>query len=604
MKKGSLVRGILILGLTGILSVCARTPPTVTNVWIKSTGGNWSDRSAWSAGRPPAWTHWVAIANPTPKTVEMNASSAQSFPDSLTMSHLLIGTNNTLVIDHIGAPLRIESHTNFWGLEVSQGGKVRSLGSEIHVSPRILVWYNAEFVQDGGLLETSSASLDGISYLTNAVLKTSYLDVHGTLHQHGGSVSASERMRVIYHTYHLYSGEVSAASLSVQNGSFEQKAGLVRTPSLAVGIDNSAAAYLLDGGDLNADSVHIVPFMSHASFEHNGGVAVITNVLNLRGSARYYPPMPTYAEYLGDSNAVLSARTVQFDQREGSSWFESAGRATISGNIEFIGDPIYRGNLFILGGTLSCSNLITDGAYVDITQEGGSFVVGNLLMIAGYYPGTYGGFNAHPARFDFKDGTLTAPNIELTAQWNIASSTQAGRITNSGEFRFGGALIVGDAAEQFGRMILIDDSSINLSEGDAKLTFAASNAEPWNDQATLSITGWSGSLAGGGPDRVTFRGGTAGLTAHQLQQIKFVNPSGFPAGEYLAQILGTGEIVPAATRQISIQTNGGSLFVNWSDNQVLQGSNNVEGPYVDIATQPPYTADVNAYSRLFLRLRP
>lgn len=604
MKKGSLVRAALIIGLTAILTQ-ARTPPTVTNVWTRTTGGNWSDRAAWSAGRPPAWTHWVAITNPTPKVIELNASSAQSFPDSLAMSHLLIGTNNTLVIDNPGAPLRIESGTNFWGLEVSQGGKVRSLGSEIRLSRGLIVWYNGEFVQDGGLIETSGASLDGLYHLTNGILKSSYIDVHGDFDQYGGNVSVTDRMRVIFNDYHLNSGEVSAGALSIQNyGSFEQKSGLARVSAIAVGIDSGPAAYLLDGGELNVGAIDILPFMSHASFEQNGGIAIITNALTLRGSARYYPPIPTYAEYLGDSNATLVARTVVFDQQWGSSWFETAGRATITENIEFKGDPLYRGNLVILGGTLSCSNLITDGAYVDISQEGGSFVVGNLLMIAGYWPGTYGGFNAHPARFDFKDGTLSAPNIELTAQWTIASSTQLRRITNSREFRFGGALIVGDATEELGRMILIDDSSINMDAGNANLTFAASNSETWNDQATLRITAWSGSLAGGGNDRITFRGGRAGLTAQQRQQIRFVNPIGFPAGEYLSQILDSGEIVPAITREISIQTTGSNFVVNWSDNRVLQGSNNIEGPYADVATQSPYSVDVNAYTRLFLRLRP
>lgn len=608
MKKGSLVRGILILGLTGILSVCARTPPTVTNVWTQSTGGNWSERSAWSAGRPPVSTHWVAVTNPSPKTVEINASSALAFPDSLAMSHLLVGSNNTLIIDHPGAPLRIDSGTNIWnGLEVSAGGTIRNFGSDIRIDGLLRVSYGAQFTQDGGRVEApKTCYVSGNYSLTNGVFQIGYTEVHGSFNQYGGQVHATTGLAIpLFAHYYLSDGEVLTPSLSIKDSSFEQSGGVVRTPSVGVGGGSGTAAYLLDAGELYTENFGVFPFMSSVSFEQNGGVVVITNLLNLRGSARYYPPIGIPAQYLGGSNAVFSARSVLFDQTWGSCLFESAGRVSISENLEFKGDPLYGGNLVILGGALSCSNVVNaDGAYVNISQKGGSFIVRNLLAIAGYFPGVYGGLHARPARYDFTDGTLTAPNIELTAEWRIGSSTQAGRITNSGEFRLGGALIVGDASEQFGRVILIDNSSLNMSEGDAKLTFAASNAETWNDQATLSITGWSGSLSGGGTDRVIFHGGSAGLTQRQLQQIKFVNPIGFPAGEYLAQILGTGEIVPSVTRQISIQANGGALVVNWSDNQALQGSNNVEGPYVDIATQPPYTADVNAYTRLFLRLRP
>jgi hypothetical protein len=609
MKKGSLVRAILILALTVSVSVFGRTPPAVTNVWTKTTGGNWSDRSAWSAGRPPAWTHWVAITNENPKTIEINASSVQAFPDSLAMAHLLVATTNTLIIDHPGAPLHIDSGTNIWeGLEVSGGATLRNLASDIRVDGLLRVGYRAQFAQDGGRVEVPRTTyISGNYSLTNGLFRGGYVEIFDSFDQYGGEVETTGYLSMPqFGHYHLFGGQVLAPSIGVKDySSFEQSGGVVRTPSVGIGVGSGTAAYLLDAGELYTDNIGVYPFMSHVSFEQNGGTVVITNELNLRGSARYYPPVGISAEYLGGSNAVFSARTVLFDQTWGTCVFESAGRVSISENLQFIGDPLYRGNLAILGGTLSCSNLVNDdGVYVNISQEGGSFIVRDRLAIAGYYPGVYGGLHARPARYDFNDGTLAAANIELTAEWSIASSTRPGRIKNTGEFRFGGALIVGDASEDLGRMILIDDSSINMDPGNAKLTFAASNSETWTNSATLRITAWSGSATGGGNDRVIFRGGRAGVTATQLQQIRFVNPVGLPAGEYLAQILDTGELVPAVTREIIIQTTGGNFVVNWSDNRVLQGSNNIEGPYADVATQSPYSVDVNAYPRLFLRLRP
>jgi hypothetical protein len=493
-------------------------------------------------------------------------------------------------------------------LEVSGGGTLRNLGADIRIDGLLRVSFGAQFTQEGGRVEVPQTSyLSGNYSLTNGIFHGGWVEVLGSFDQYGGQVEATQYLTIpLVSHYRMFSGQVSAPMISVKDySSFEQNGGVVRTPSVSIGVGSGTAAYLLDAGELYTDNFGVYPFMSTVSFEQNGGAVVITNVLNLRGSARYYPPVGIPAEYLGGSNAVLSARTVLFDQTWGSCWFESAGQVSISENIEFKGDPLYRGNLGILGGTLSCSNLVNaDGAYINISQEGGSFIVRNRLAIAGYYPGVYGGLHARPARYDFNDGTLTAPNIELTAEWSIGSSTRPGRITNSGEFRLGGGLIVADATEELGRMILVDDSSINMDAGDAKLTFAASNSETWNDQATVRVTAWGGSTAGGGNDRVIFHGGRTGLTARQLQQIRFVNPGGLPAGEYLAQILDTGEIVPAVTREISIQANGGNFVVNWSDNRVLQGANNIEGPYADVASQSPYSVEVNAFSRLFLRLHP
>jgi hypothetical protein len=82
----------------------------------------------------------------------------------------------------------------------------------------------------------------------------------------------------------------------------------------------------------------------------------------------------------------------------------------------------------------------------------------------------------------------------------------------------------------------------------------------WSNAATLTIENWTGSPNGGGGQQVIFGSNAAALTAPQLDQLRFYNPAGLPAGCYLAKILSTGEIVPNAktvsTMSLKSQTNG------------------------------------------------
>src|SRR5436189_1981202 len=77
-----------------------------TNVWTKTTSGNWEE-PFWSLGTLPNSTQSVAIVNSGSKAVAINASTAQNFPASLTVSNLTVrnvGVNdtNTLLVNFVG----------------------------------------------------------------------------------------------------------------------------------------------------------------------------------------------------------------------------------------------------------------------------------------------------------------------------------------------------------------------------------------------------------------------------------------------------------------------------------------------------------------------
>jgi hypothetical protein len=79
-------------------------------------------------------------------------------------------------------------------------------------------------------------------------------------------------------------------------------------------------------------------------------------------------------------------------------------------------------------------------------------------------------------------------------------------------------------------------------------------------------------------------GGTSsqGLTAAQVGQVTFVDPVGWPAGNYPAQILSTGELIPAVPPPRALMRNPDALILSWTGDYQLLSATNVGGPYVPI----------------------
>jgi hypothetical protein len=179
-----------------------------------------------------------------------------------------------------------------------------------------------------------------------------------------------------------------------------------------------------------------------------------------------------------------------------------------------------------------------------------------------------------------------------------------GRITNPGSFKLAGTLRLGDASEQLGRFILANDSVIDLGPGSARLAFAGSAAETWSTNAHLWVTNWSGSMNGGGSDQLRFGSSASGLTATQLRQLVFANPAGFAAGNYPAQLLSSGEVVPGPRASLAAAHSRTNLVLSWPAGWTLQSSTNVVGPYSDISgATSPYTNQFTADPQRFFRLR-
>lgn len=583
-----------------------------TNTWTKNSGGKWEEVSAWSLGRLPDATQAVWMETGNEKTVVIDAATAQQFPDSLSIHNLVLTNSNTLKLDHVGPAgvLRIDVGTDRWiGLEVERGARVINLESDIVLDGylRLIGGYAG---QDGGvfLVKRSTVIASGGSYaLTNGLFEAAHTELpsSGIFRQYGGTARFQNTLRVIgASSYELHGGELFVVEgLTVNDSSgFFQNGGTNEASSLYVGRPTSGeVGYVLNRGLLKLGSNSVGAGMSGAFFEQNGGVQVVTNAIRLIGSARYYPPQAITASYRIKNDAVVSAGALEFDSSFGFCAFESSGQVQFRENIIYAGDADYQSHFQLSGGMVASSNFVVESGVLNITQTGGALVVSNLFKFEGYYPGVHNGLNARPARYQFTSGTLSAKDIELSADWIIGSSTTAGRIENAGTLRTAGTLRVGDAVEQFGRITLVSNATINLEDGSAKISFARSDAESWNDSAFLTILGWSGSTNGGGDDQVRFGNNRNGLSAKQMAQVQFVDPVGMPSGVYRAAMLDSGEVVPMLTQRVFFTTTPGGFVLTWHGSGILQTSTNVAGPYETVqgAASPYIVEEFSGRQRFF-----
>jgi hypothetical protein len=150
------------------------------------------------------------------------------------------------------------------------------------------------------------------------------------------------------------------------------------------------------------------------------------------------------------------------------------------------------------------------------------------------------------------------------------------------------------SGQQFGQLLLSapagSNASFSLPPGNCIVHFANSSSVAWSNQASLTIENWNGSVAGGGHHQVAFGNNASALTSQQLSQIQFSNPSGYPSGNYPAQLLSTGELVPASGPTLQSSRIGSALVLTWPGNYQLLSSTNVTGPYTTVpGANSPWT---------------
>jgi hypothetical protein len=577
----------------GLLMLAAVNARADINSWINLAGGNWDDASSWSLGVPPASSQSVMITNSGWKAVAINPSTPVNSPGSMTVGSLTIGgtTNsvNTLLLNYFGTttPLHVLGDFN-----IKTNSQVLLLSSGVNAGGALNL--NGIFDQEGGELTftsspTNTMQIEGGQFnLTNGIVtgNNMYLGgaADGFVMQDSGLVSLdwlvlgskpSVPGSPGNGTYVLQSGWLMVNTFEGlgQNGSgtLTQNGGTNSTSTLFVGPGH----YVKNAGGLFAGEVRVIGvsapiFAQPASvMTHAGGTAIITNVLTLEGQGSRHDPEPGVFNMSGGS---LSTPRIQLV--EAGLFTQSNGTVNVANEL-FLDDHggTLASSYSLFGGNLITSNETVESSWPEnseISQNGGTNTIATTLWING------------SAIYQLSGGRLRVPNINFTG--NISSPPQfsiigapAFAITNESISSLGGSITIQNSSQQLGRLTLEADSIINLAGSSAVLRFADSHTNSWQSQLFgvvphLLIYNWNGSANGGGPDQLIFGTSSSALTASQVAQIQFVNPTGFAPGTNSARILSTGEVVPdqgsSTSGPVNSWINSGSgnwgQSANWS----------------------------------------
>jgi hypothetical protein len=561
------------------------------NSWIKPSSGNWDDASAWSLGVLPNSSQSVLIANSGWKAVAINSSTPVNFPNSMTVDSLTIrgawDTMNTLLLNYVGlaVPLRIDTDlrldTNSSLVSYSSalraanfyiaGAATFDQGSDAAFS-QVAVGVDANPGQLnllGGLVQAGSVAVSGQSILNvsnGCTLNAGGLGLNlpatggVAIVNISGSLGVTNPMDVGWGNITLTGGYFQTPGITVFQGDLRQSggtndSGAIRLPH-ARNTANGRATNYLSGGTLFSTTLTLGDALPggftyyNGVFEQSGGVHNNSAGIVTWGVLRQALRSASGTYRLGAG--LLTTPSIRLQEGGG---FSQTGGTNRAGTIS-VEDA---GEFGLSGGFLSSSNMSVISRYGErnyysnlrsvYTQSGGGHDV-QMLFSSG-----------HGAIASLQGGWLRATDISVGPTGDLGLNGAA--VTNTGTFTLFDGAQLGATGNypQLGKLIVTAGApSPNwpapppysvLYFGGTTFRFRDSHDVAWDSQ--LIISNWSGSVNGGGTDRLYVGTSSQGLTANQLARIHFGNPAGLPAGSYSAAILGTGEVVPT-----SGQTGGGT----------------------------------------------
>jgi hypothetical protein len=300
----------------------------------------------------------------------------------------------------------------------------------------------------------------------------------------------------------------------------------------------------------------------------------VTNSIDVRGDSS------SSNATLNLQNAIFSVSNLTMHE---NSMANFGGSGQISNSLS-----MYGGKFLLWNGTLD-SPYIGVGPDATFTQSYGANSVHGVLSISGNYEFTGGKLLTDGI---FLRGSLLLGPLSSYARTNVNT------FTNTGLVDLGGYLGFGLTNGWGGQVRLSTNAVLDFIGSPAQLRFAASSAVAWTPGALMVISNWNNS----GNVRLFFGNNASALTSSQLSQIQFSNPSGFAPGNYPAQMLSTGEVVPKVPLLTSSRS-GNMLTLAWGPGWTLQSSTNIAGPYQDVpGAASPYAGSMDK-PRQFFRLR-
>jgi hypothetical protein len=635
-----------------------------TNSWTKPTSGYWEE-PYWSLGHLPTFADGpILFTNAGWKALAIGSGTTTNYPDSLRLSSLTVDapvdSHNTLLLNwaQLSVPLHADS------LLIGSNGSLDSHFSAIDADT-FTVKGEAAFA-DFGQSRFASAQVGGGSNqarltLSNGWFAANELIVAGgtgsSFNQWGGSNQVSGRMLIdSWGFYNLSGGDFKATSIDLFSS----------TPRYGRLLDLPTAARLnVNGGRAEVEGQ--VTLGGFNGYDWQPGVMEITGglfkggeILVTQGLANQtggtnqinqlsLSPAEYYTvDYVLYDGRLQSAR-VSLGYPSSALGFFALGVFTQSSGVHSNSESIRANGLYIgpeqqvftgiynlSGGTLLTPAIGLDGGKVD--QSGGTTYAQQLWL-------TNGG------RYELSGGSLITsnswvdsyPNPQVRSRFiQSAGEHRVQRLLyleNGGVYELHGGVLSADLISVLaGTQLRLEGgivSSNNVLEMDAGALFLSGNYSlgwlqfngsgniidfqsgssivhftkvgypPPALDGVLSIKNWKGSAVSPGQDQI-YIDSTDQYIAYHLEGISFVDPAGYPPGNYRARRKASGEIVPLDRPIITFMRNASrnEMVLTWPDGYQLFSSAKVTGPYDPVANATnPWTIACSDPQRFYL-LRP
>jgi hypothetical protein len=589
------------------------SPPTgLVNNWVSPNSGKWEDSSSWSLATPPASNQFVTITDHGFISVNIDGTTVSTAPASMTVSNLLLSapdqTYSTLLLNFfgLGTPLKVLN-----SCVMSNNSYLLNYGSSFEVDGTNggLTINGGSFQQVGGqTVATGSVNVtSGYLRATNANLTLGQLTLgtpgsYGYVQHDGGSIASAfvNVMRGSYSMAHgilyaiqglqlssdqaafIQSGGTNYGNITAgENSTYELSGGLAQGNVLSAADSNNHFTFQQDNGVLQMAFINVTGGSNAAlpSFELNNGM-IWCGTLNIGGNGVFGQnggqifvtnSIDMHGDFFITSRGNIS-ETSNYRLNGGQFQAPALSMGQLTSFRQFGGTFNLTGNglnltvpsaLYQLGG----GSLVTSSTGVsgDFQQTNGHHVVNGVLSLVGSYELSGGDVTMQ--------GFYTRGNLSLSG---------AGTITNTGLVNLGGSITTSIANALLGQVQLATNTSLIFTGFPARVSFNASAGVSWTPGALLTISNWNSNA------HVYFGNNASGLSGSQVAQITFLNPGGFAPGTYPAQILSTGEVVPASRPTLISSSSGSTLVLTWSGNYQLVSATNVSGPYLPVsgATSP------------------
>jgi T5SS/PEP-CTERM-associated repeat protein len=367
-----------------------------TNSWTNSLSGKWEVASNWSLGVAPYIGHaLVLITNAGTKTVTNDATTATSFPTTLTLSNLLIsaptGATNTLLLAQGGTqkPLTILSNftLNSGGAVAIQNGALRldgPLGTGLRID-------GSATLAGGELLATNSSTQLLVGNNGRGALSV----LAGTLRANYVIVGANAGA--------VGTWQIAGGTNVIAGGAFDLADSLTATGTV-----------WMTGGRLDVPNAYVGLF-------GNGSLAVSNGVFNCAGTGLIASQDGSQGSFIaaGGTSTFGAMLIRESSLATGSALVTGTGQVQVNGTLDNSGGiTVFGGNLNVLGAVTSeapgNSIRVTGGQFAatndssfltSVTVSNGAFLArdvflgnqktGTFAVAAGSValPGSFNGFN-------------------------------------------------------------------------------------------------------------------------------------------------------------------------------------------------------------------